>query len=175
MCSVLSMFMTVAYLEGQDLGIESTTRKADRIGNQRFDKKIWGQSGTQAFSKKTISLKEWDKHFSPIGSKRSPIALEDGKEKKMFQTRTRTFQDKKFQTEMSRWNEKMKDLYKSAGIEMDDKARIVDDQKLYSMMKDSQNFSEMAEEVSLRDLNRYQFRRNRSDDGIPVEKAASGE
>jgi hypothetical protein len=59
---------------------------------------------------------------------------------------------------------------------MDDKARLVVDQKLYYMMlQDSQKYSDMAEDLSLRELNRYQFRRNRSDSDIPVEKAGSSQ
>jgi hypothetical protein len=59
---------------------------------------------------------------------------------------------------------------------MDDKARLVVDQKLYYMMlQDSQKYSDMAEDLSLRELNRYQFRRNRSDGDIPVEKAGSSQ
>jgi hypothetical protein len=50
------------------------------------------------------------------------------------------------------------------------------DQKLYYMMlQDSQKYSDMAEDLSLRELNRYQFRRNRSDGDIPVEKAGSSQ
>jgi hypothetical protein len=77
---------------------------------------------------------------------------------------------------MSHWNEQLSDLHKKAGIEMDDKARLVVDQKLYYMMlQDSQKYSDMAEDLSLRELNRYQFRRNRSDSDIPVEKAGSSQ
>lgn len=172
----MALLMTVAYLHGQNSALELATRKADSIADQRYDKKIWGQKGTKAFTKKTISLKEWDKNFSSIGSKRSSIAMEEGKDKKLFQTQIKTFENKDFKMEISRWNEKMKDLHKSAGIKMDDKAQLIADQKLYSeMLKDSKSFSDMAEEVSLRDLNRYQFRRNRSDEAIPVKKAASSE
>lgn len=175
-CTVLALLMTAAYLEAESRTLGFTTRKADRIQGQRFEKKLWGQSGSRTLSKKSFPLTQWDKHFSSVGSKRAAIDLVDGKEKQMFKTETVSFQDKEMQFEMSRWNEKMKDLHKSAGIKMDDKAQLVSDQRLYSMMmKDSKSFRDMAEEVSLRDLNRYQFRRNRTDDGVPVEKAGSGE
>ena len=76
--------------------------------------------------------------------------------------------------EMSQWNEQLSDLHKKAGIEMDDKARLVANQKLYYMMlQDSQKYSGMEDELSLRELNRFQFRRNRSDSDIPVERAGS--
>jgi len=176
-CTILALLMTVAYLDAESRTLGFATKKADRIESQRFEKKIWGQSGSRTFTKKkSFPLKEWDMHFSSIGSKRAPIMLEDGKEKQLFKTKTKTFENKAMHLEMSRWNDRMKDLHKTAGIDMDDKARLVSDQRLYSMMmQDAQRFSEMAEQVSLRDLNRYQFRRNRSDDGIPVEKAGSGQ
>ncbi len=41
------------------------------------------------------------------------------------------------------------------------------------MMQDAPHYREMKEELSLRDLNRFQFRRNRTDDGVPVKKAGS--
>ena len=70
----------------------------------------------------------------------------------------------------------MADLHRRAGIERDDRAQLVADRQLYNMMlQDTERFRDMGDELSLRDLNRYQFRRNRSDDGIPVEKAGSGD
>ncbi len=75
---------------------------------------------------------------------------------------------------MSQWNEARSHLQKKAGIEMEDQARLVADQKLcYMMLHDSQKYSDMADELYLRELNRCQFRRNRSDSDIPVEKAGS--
>ena len=84
------------------------------------------------------------------------------------------FKQKMVRFEMSQLNEQLSDLHKKAGIEMDDKARLIADQQLYyMMMQDSKMYSGMAEELSLRELNRYQFRRNRSDSEIPVQKAGS--
>jgi hypothetical protein len=59
---------------------------------------------------------------------------------------------------------------------MDDKAQLVADRQLYSMMlQDTRRFRDMADELSLQDINRYQFRRNHPGDRIPVEQAGSGE
>jgi hypothetical protein len=124
--------------------------------------------------KKTFPIEQWDKHFSSIGSKRAPISLTEDKDKQLF--KTKILDQKMVRFEMSQWNEQLSDLHKKAGIEMDDKARLVVDQKLYYMMlQDSQKYSDMAEDLSLRELNRYQFRRNRSDGDIPVEKAGSSQ
>jgi hypothetical protein len=123
---------------------------------------------------KTFPIEQWDKHFSSIGSKRAPISLAEDKDKQLF--KTKILDQKMVRFEMSHWNEQLSDLHKKAGIEMDDKARLVVDQKLYYMMlQDSQKYSDMAEDLSLRELNRYQFRRNRSDSDIPVEKAGSSQ
>ena len=59
---------------------------------------------------------------------------------------------------------------------MDDRAQLVADRQLYNMMlQDTERFRDMGDELSLRDLNRYQFRRNRTDAEIPVEQAGSGQ
>lgn len=123
---------------------------------------------------KRFPIEQWDKHFSSMGSKRAPITLQEGKGKEIFQTKTLDRRAVNF--DMSRWNDKMAELHKRAGIEMDDRAQLVADRQLYNMMlQDTERFRDMGDELSLRDLNRYQFRRNRSDDGIPLEKAGSGD
>ena len=40
-----------------------------------------------------------------------------------------------------------------------------------SGLQSAQQYSEMRKQLSLRELNRFQFRRNRQADGVPVEKA----
>ncbi len=123
---------------------------------------------------KRFPLEQWDKHFSSVGSKRAPIGMQENKEKQMF--KTNTLERKEVNFEMSRWNDRLADLHKKAGIEMDDRARLVADKQLYYMMlQDSESYRDLGAEVSLRDLNRYQFRRNRSNDGIPVEQAGSSQ
>jgi hypothetical protein len=171
--SVLAFLVSVAYLEANSRTLDFTSRRADRVENKKFDKQMWAQPQGNSMMDKTFPMKEWDKHFSSVGSKRAPITLKDSKEKKIF--RTETLDRKEFDVEMSRWNERMADLHKKAGIKMDDQAQLVADQQLYSaMLQDTQQFSDMGDEVSLRDLNRYQFRRNRSDGAVPVEQAGSG-
>jgi hypothetical protein len=59
---------------------------------------------------------------------------------------------------------------------MDDKAQIAADHKLYGMMmQDARQYRELGDKLSLRDINRYQFRRNRSSDEVPMQKAGSDE
>lgn len=163
-----------AYAEANTRTAGFATRKADRIEDQRFEKKLWDKSEPNAFSKKSFEIEEWDKHFTPLGGKKAPIRLTEDKEKAIFETKRL---DRDVVTkEMSRWNNQMKQLHDRAGIEMDDKAQLIADQQLYSMMlQGTRRFRDMADEVSLQDINRYQFRRNRPGDYIPIQQAGSGE
>jgi hypothetical protein len=166
--------MSFSLLEANPRKVSLMGKRASSVEGQRVEKKIWVQSQTKIMMKKTFPIEQWDKHFSSIGSKRAPISLTEDKDKQLF--KTKILDQKMVRFEMSQWNEQLSDLHKKAGIEMDDKARLVVDQKLYYMMlQDSQKYSDMAEDLSLRELNRYQFRRNRSDGDIPVEKAGSSQ
>lgn len=149
-------------------------RRADRIENQRFDKKLWQQPESNSLMEKRFPLKEWDKHFSPVGTKRAPIAVVGQGDRAIFETNRINRKEVSF--EMARWNERMADLHKKAGIEMSDEADMIASRQMYSaLLRDSQQFSEMGEELSLRDINRYQFRRNRADGELPVQRAGAGE
>ena len=164
--------MMISFLDANPRTVSFAGKRATSLEGQRFKKKPWAKPQTNLMMNKTFPIEQWDKHFSSLGSKRAPISLSEDKDKQMF--KTKTLDQKRVSYEMSRWNEKLSDLHKKAGIKMDDKARLVADQKLYYMMlQDSQQYSSMAEQLSLRELNRYQFRRNRSDGDIPVEKAGS--
>jgi hypothetical protein len=173
-CLILAALMAVAHAEANTRAAGFATRKADRIEDQRFEKKMWDKSAPNAFSKKSFEIRQWDKHFTPLGGKKAPIRLTEDKKKAIFETK-RLDRDVVVK-EMSGWNKQMKQLHERAGIEMDDKAQLVADQQLYSMMlQDTQRFRDMAGELSLQDINRYQFRRNRPGDYIPVQQAGSGE
>ena len=170
-CCAIPLLM-ISFLEANSRTVSFAGKRAISVEGQRFEKKLWAQPQTNFMMNKTFPIEQWDKHFSSLGGKRAPISLTEGKDKQLFKTKMLDRELVRF--EMSQWNEQLSDLHKKAGIEMDDKARLVADQKLYYMMlQDSQKYSGMADELSLRELNRYQFRRNRSDSDIPVQKAGS--
>jgi len=164
--------MTLSLLEANPRTVSFAGKRATSVEGQLVEKKLWSQPQTKFMMNKTFPVEQWDKHFSSLGSKRAPISLSEDKGKQLFKAKMLDREMVRF--EMSQWNEQISDLHKKAGIEMDDKARLVVDQKLYYMMlQDSQKYSGMGDELSLRELNRYQFRRNRSDSDIPVKKAGS--
>lgn len=156
-------------------GAQTLTLSGDRVGdiqNKRFEKKEWGQKPTSSVANKRFPIKEWDKHFSPVGGKRAPIDLESTREKKIFETKT--VDQKRVDFGMSRWNRDLAELHEKAGIQMDDKARIAGKQELYTrMIQNAEDYKDTGEVLSLRDINRYQFRRNRSEGALPVTAAGS--
>jgi hypothetical protein len=161
-------FVTTAHAQTNGM----ITRRANIVEDKRVEKRMWNKTESNSMMDKRFPMEQWDTHFSSVGSKRAPIEMKEGKDKAIF--KTNTVERKEFATEMSRWNDRMADLHKDAGIEMDDRAQIVADRQLYAeMMQDAERFSEMRETLSLRDINRYQFRRNRPDGDIPVERAGS--
>ena len=151
-----------------------TGRRAERIEKQRVEKQIWTRPGASNFQGKTFPIQDWSKYYSPLGSKRAPITVNQKRKKERFQTNVIKHEEVTF--ELSRWNDRLASLHKRAGIQMDDRARIASDSRLYSMMlQDARRYEELAEELSLRDLNRFQFRRNRPEGKVPVQKAGAGE
>ena len=166
---LFALVMTFSLLEANPLKISFASKRAISVEGQQIDKKLWAKPQTKFMMNKTFPIDQWNKHFSSLGSKRAPISLSEDKDKQLF--KTKLLDQKMISFEMSRWNEQLRDLHKKACIKMDNKARLVADQRLYYMtLQDSQKYSSMADELSLRDLNRYQFRRNRSNDDIPIEK-----
>jgi hypothetical protein len=153
--------------------VDFAGRKAEHLESKRVEKQVWSQPERSAFQNKTFPIKAWDKHFSTLGRKRASISVDEKQAKKRFEAKV--LDRKTVPLEISRWNERMADLYKRAGIQMDDQARIAADRKLYSMMmQETRPYAELAEELSLRDINHFQFRRNRPEGEIPSQPAGSG-
>jgi hypothetical protein len=166
------MGLLAADLSAQTNGL--ATRRAQSIEDRRVETPRWNGSGENDLMSRRFPLQSWDKHFSSVGSKRAPIEVSAEGERMIFQTDTVDM--KTLDLELSRWNERMADLHEQAGITLDERAQVVADAQLYHMVTtNAEAYREMGETLSLRDLNRYQFRRNRPDDGIPVEAAGSGE
>ncbi len=151
--------------------LDAVGSRAEGIETKRFSKKIWSQPEGSALQNKRFPIQEWDKHFSAVGSQRAPIALKEARGKKSF--KTKVLDQKKVPMDLSRWSQSMADLHSRAGIQVDDRSRLSGDHRLYrAMMDDARFYRDMGEVLSLRDINRYQFRHNRPDGKIP--SAAAG-
>lgn len=140
--------------------------------DKRFEKREWTGGGAARLSDKRFRIEEWDKHYSSVGTKRAPITMKEGEEKKMFRSSTKRFPEKNY--EMSRWNQELADLHERARIQTDERAMKIAERRAYeAAVQDAEPYAETGAELSLRDINRYQFRRNRPEGEVPVQQAGA--
>lgn len=166
----IALLTTSVWLNAQSANLQSYSTEAKALSQKRVEKKTWTGGSNAGLTNKTFPIEQWDKHFSPLGGKRANIEAEDSWGTQVIEKKIREMPLKDY--EMSSWNDRMAKLKEQAGIRTDETARMVSQNRLYqTMLQDSQRFPEMADTLSLRDINRYQFRRNRSDGEVPVEKA----
>ena len=172
LCLFTAFLLATASSQADILGSGVLNRKPTGIAEKRVDKKTWQSDKQTKLTQKKFPMTEWGKHYSSLGSKRSPLSLEESKDKKLYKTATKTYATKSY--EMSQWNERMAVLQKQARISTDESVKDISDKQLYGMMlQDTQKYADMGTELSLRDLNRYQFRHNRSAGAVPVEQAGA--
>ena len=87
--------------------------------------------------------------------------MTEARKKSMFRTETKEFERKDL--ELSDWNEQMSRLQKQARIATDQTySDLATKQRYEAMLHDNpQAYQSMGEELSLREINRFAFRRNR--------------
>jgi len=121
-----------------------------------------------------IKFEEWHGSYSSIGEKRSNVFEQRGGDEfrteeidystlERKEARITLEADERKLANVQNWNTVRDNVmsHKFSGTEM--------------KTPEAQRFSEMVDEVSLRDINRYQFMKNKTDAGIPVQTAGSGE
>jgi hypothetical protein len=80
---------------------------------------------------------------------------------------------KNIEIEESNWSQHLAKIRKDAGINLSQESQIVDDKAAYSLVLQNLGyFEEMAETMDLKSINRYQFRSNRPEGEIPVDKVS---
>ncbi|MFP4261436.1 MAG: hypothetical protein ACLFS1_10195 [Opitutales bacterium] len=171
-CSFFLFLFCCSLLSANQGMLDFVGGRADRVENKRFEKKMWNRPEHSPLQKKSFPIEKWDKHFSPLGAKRAPIETKGSFGKERFETKLMERETVDF--DMSRWNEKMVDLHERAGIETSEEARLASDHQLYNrMLGEARQYRNLGEKLSLRDINRYQFRNNRPDGDIPSRRAGS--
>jgi len=121
---------------------------------------------------KTIEMKEWHSEFSSLGQRRSTlqddrlrlteeVMEKDNWEKKNVQMQISPQNRRK--AKIGNWNNLKEQVMsqKFTGTEL--------------RTPEGRRFQQMVDEISLRDINRFQDVKNKTDDGIPSIKPASGE
>ena len=77
--------------------------------------------------------------------------------------------------DISKWNGRLADLERQAQISTNSTVKKIENKRMYDrMLNKSKSFAQTGETLSLREINRFQFRQNRSDTAVPV-RTAGGE
>lgn len=153
---------------------ENLGNEVETISEARFKERFWnnGQQKSRLMNK-SFPLTQYDKHFSSLGRSKAPISLTERSEKSMFQADVKEYDMKDLK--IADWNEQMSRLHKQARIATDQTyADLATKQRYQAMLQDSpQAYEALAEELSLREINRFAFRRNRPKGESPSTAAGS--
>ncbi|ADE54406.1 hypothetical protein [Coraliomargarita akajimensis] len=174
------LFLCAAFVAGTSAlsaQTPSATGKLDKqvksVSGKRFGVQSWNGSKQSRIRQKSFPLEHYDKHFSSLGRQRSGINVKEERSKEQFRLPDLKEFDKSRSIEFSKWNQHMTDLEKQARIGTDDSMQEIMDKQRYNMMLQDtpRAYAELAEQLSMKDINRFAFRRNRSAAAPSAEQA----
>lgn len=122
----------------------------------------------QRFSGQTMDMREWHGQFSTLGQRRSAISTESDR----YPVRVRDmgrFRAPRTEITLAPQNQDMAQL-RNWNLVRD---RVIAHRFATTSVRtpEGKHFQEMVDTMSLRELNRFQAMRNKTDDGIPVQTA----
>jgi hypothetical protein len=168
----LAFAVTGTCLCAERSAVDAYSKQATRLSQQRLKKKSWTGGQQSDLMQQSFPFKQWKSHYSSLGSRRSNISVVESQKKRHFDAEKVKFSTKTMDT--SRWNRRIADLERQALIHTDQGMQKIQDRRIYNMIThNSKNFANSGETLSLRDINRFQFRQNRSDAAVPVTQAGS--
>ena len=169
----MAFFMIGTWLRGETSAVDAYSKQETNLSQKRFQQKSWSGNQQSDLMGKSFPFKQWNSHYSSLGSKKSNISLTETKEKKRFESEMMEFPTKEM--DVSRWNGQLADLERQAQVSTDKTAKKIADRRAYeSVMQQSKSYADTGETLSLRDINRFQFRQNRSKGAVPVSDAGVG-
>lgn len=114
----------------------------------------------KALKRKTFPMRHWAKHYSSLGRQKSAVSTQQTVARELYATQTLTFPVQ--QKALADMNGRLAALQQRAQMSIDDRLTAIEEQRVYAMMlQGTQQYGAMREKISLRELNRIQFRRNR--------------
>ena len=169
----LAFVMTVVCLRGEISAVDAYNKQEENLSQQRFEQKSWSGNQKSDLMQESFPFKQWDSHYSSLGSKKSNISLTESKDKQRFKSEIVEFDTKSM--DISKWNGRLADLERQAQISTNSTVKKIENKRMYDrMLNKSKSFAQTGETLSLREINRFQFRQNRADTAVPV-RAAGGE
>jgi hypothetical protein len=170
----LAFLMTVAYLRAEISAVDIYDKQEKNLSQKRFEQKSWSGIQKSDVMQKSFPFKQWESHYSSLGSKKSNISLTESKDKKRFNSNIIEFDTKSM--DISQWNGRLAELERQAQISTNSTLKKIENKRMYEgMLQKSKRFAETGETLSLREINRFQFRQNRSDTAVPVRAAGGGD
>jgi hypothetical protein len=150
--------------------VEAYREEASDLTQKRIEQKTWSGKQQSDFMQRSFPLQQWDLYYSSLGTQKSSIMLEETTSKKRFDSEIITFPSK--QRTRSNWNSRLAGLEHQAQIRTDRTVQQIEEKRIYHMiLQQSLHYSDTGETLSLREMNRFQFRKNHSDAAVPVQKA----
>ncbi len=151
--------------------------KVSSITEKRYKGTAWSGSGERSpIVQKTFHLKEYKKHYSSLGSVKVPTSFSEKVKRQTYRTPEVLVQER-IPRKKSAWSGRLSRLSNTSRIKTDEQARLVSERKLYqAILQDTpQAYADIAEELSMKEINRFAFRKNRSKEVPEATAAAAGQ
>lgn len=167
--------ISAAGLEAKDSDVIDFTKRMPDPSDQIVPLKMQNPKMLNNLQDKRFPVKEWHGKFSPLGTKRAPISVEETNPKKMIKPETLKFD--KVDLKMSSVNGRRAYVRNFDEIRENKMAPVTRDARVFELRKASRPLQEKgSKEPTMRDLNRFTFTRNTyKDEPVSVQKAGSGE
>lgn len=148
-------------------------KTATSVSEKRFQRQIWkGGDEKSPLGRKSFHMKEYDKHYSSLGSRKASSEIRKKMDHKAY-TSPEVVSHKRLSKKMSRWSRRPLTLEERSRIETSQKSELLRDRQMYqAILQDTpQAYADLAKELSMKDINRFAFRRNRSKEAPGVTAA----
>jgi hypothetical protein len=155
-------------------GVSFSGQRADRIEQKQVPIRRADMGGTSRLQDQRFGIEDWRKQFSPLGQRRAGMdaSQQSRLSQRRFDTEVVTMPEQVYG--MARHNQRMAELRERAHVDTDDRAwRFERAPRSMIDLQNVKHFTDEVKEADLNDINRFQFRRNRSE-GIPAEAAGRG-
>ncbi|MGC6455652.1 MAG: hypothetical protein ACON39_07695 [Coraliomargaritaceae bacterium] len=162
---------------GQTLDAKSKLgQQVSRVSDKKFKRETWrGGKQLSPLGKKSFHMIEYDKHYSSLGSQKASTAFDKKVGRKEYKTPDVVTYDR-VPRKVSSWSGRQAELKKKSRLETSQKAPGIGDRQLYeAILQDTpQAYADMADQLSMKQINRFAFRRNRSKESPKAIAAGQG-
>lgn len=162
---LLAFLAGSAALPGQTPEAKSKLGKqVSSVAEKRFERSTWrGGKQRSPLGKKSFHMKEYNKHYSSLGSRKASSDFHKKVDRKAYDS-PGVVTHKRVSRKMSGWSRRLSDVSKPSRIETGQEADLLRERRFYqAILQDTpQAYADLAEKLSMKEINRFAFRRNRS-------------